>query len=161
MLVRDPEQHASVSLHGRHPADLRRDDDHPHRRRRHADRHLAAELLRRTLRRGHGLRARQQAADRGRRARRRVGLHPLGQHVEGHEPLVHQRAVRRLRTGAARGRRRDRKRVRCAAPRRKKRRRFSRPPTKSSSFPDTAWPSRRRSTRSANSTTRSASAAST
>ena len=43
---------------------------------------------------------------------------------------------------------------RCAARPPKKRRRFSPRPTRSSSFPATAWPSRRRSTKSANSTTR-------
>ena len=85
-------------------AGLRRADDHPDRRRRHADGHLAAQLLRRTVRRGDGIRAQQQAADHRRRARRGVGLHPVGHHVEGDEPLVHQRAVRRLRPGAGRGR---------------------------------------------------------
>ena len=50
----------------------------------------------------HGIRAGQQAADHRRRARRIVRLHSLDHHVQGHEPLVHQRAVRRLRTGADR-----------------------------------------------------------
>ena len=50
----------------------------------------------------------QQAADHRRGARRRIGLHPLGEHVEGDEPLVHQRALRRLRPGAGRGGRRRR-----------------------------------------------------
>jgi NAD(P) transhydrogenase subunit beta len=50
---------------------------------------------------GHGLRAREQGAHHGRRARRVVGLHPVGHHVQGDEPLVHQRAVRRLRPGGA------------------------------------------------------------
>ena len=60
----------------------------------------------------------QQAADRGRRARRLFRLHPVGQHVEGHEPLLHQRAVRRLWTGAGSGRRRamEARTVRSATP---------------------------------------------
>ena len=47
----------------------------------------------------------QQAADRRRRARRLVGPDPVDHHVQGDEPLVHQRAVRRLRPGAGHGRR--------------------------------------------------------
>ena len=82
---------------------LRRDDDHPHRRRRHADGDLAAEFLRRAFGRRDGVRAGQQAADRRRGARRRLGVHPVGEHVEGDEPLVHQRPVRRVRAGAGRG----------------------------------------------------------
>ena len=50
--------------------------------------------------RGDGLRAGQQAAHHRRRARRLVGLHPVDHHVQGDEPLVHQRAVRRVRPGA-------------------------------------------------------------
>ena len=46
---------------------------------------------------GTGLRARQQAADHRRRARRHLGPDPLDHHVQGDEPLLPQRAVRRLR----------------------------------------------------------------
>ena len=85
-------------------ARLRRAADHPDRRRRHADRDLAAQLVRRPVGGGDGLRARQQAAgDRG-RARRQLGPDPLDHHVPRDEPLVHQRAVRRVRPGAARRR---------------------------------------------------------
>ena len=56
--------------HHRAGAALRRAADHPDRRRRHADRHLDPQLLRRPLGGGDGLRARQQAADHRRRARR-------------------------------------------------------------------------------------------
>ena len=101
-------------------ADLRRAADHPDRRRRHADGDLAAELLRRPVGRGDGLRARQQAADHRRRARRIVRLHPVGHHVQGDEPLVHQRAVRRVRAGAGGQRRRAKRR-----PSRARRRRTS------------------------------------
>ena len=54
----------------------------------------------------HGIRAGQQAADHRRRAGRLVRPDPLDHHVQGHEPLVHQRAVRRLRAGADGARRR-------------------------------------------------------
>ena len=94
---------------------------HPDRRGRHAHRDLAPQLLRGPVRGGDGLRARQQAArDRG-RPRRQLGPHPVDHHVPGHEPLVHQRALRRLRPGAAEGRRRrdatSRARRRRARPR--------------------------------------------
>ena len=52
--------------------------------------------------RGDGVRARQQAADRRRGARRGLGLHPLGEHVEGDEPVVHERPVRGVRARASR-----------------------------------------------------------
>ena len=88
---------------------LRRAAHHAHRRRRHADRDLHPELLRRPFGRGHGLRAQQQAPDHGRRPGRLVRPDPLHHHVQGHEPVVHQRAVRRLRPGPdRRGRRRSR-----------------------------------------------------
>ena len=44
------------------PARVRRHDDRAHRRRGHAHGHLAPQLLRRPFRRGHGIRAQQQAA---------------------------------------------------------------------------------------------------
>ncbi len=54
--------------------------------------------------RGDGLRARQQAADHRRRPRRLLRPDPLDHHVQGDEPLVRQRAVRRVRAGAGRAR---------------------------------------------------------
>ena len=71
----------------------------PDRRRGHADRHLAAELVRRPLGGGDGLRPREQGAHHRGRARRVVGPHPVGHHVPGDEPIVHQRAVRGVRAG--------------------------------------------------------------
>ena len=44
-----------------------------------------------------GICAEQQAADRGRRAGWIVRVHSFDHHVPGHEPVVHQRAVRRVR----------------------------------------------------------------
>ena len=82
-------------------AALRRAADHPDRRRRHADGDRDPQLLRRPLRRGDGLRAGQQAADHRGRAGRLQRPDPRDHHVQGDEPLVHQRAVRRLRPGAA------------------------------------------------------------
>ena len=76
------------------------------------------------VRRAMGFVLEQQAADHRRRARRLLRLHPLGDHVQGDEPLVHQRAVRRVRAGADQRRRARRKRRRCAARPPKKRRRF-------------------------------------
>ena len=76
---------------------VRRPPDSAHRRRGHAHRDRVVELLRRPLRLRHGLRARQQTS----RDRRRSGWlersDSLHHHVQGHEPLVHQRAVRRVR----------------------------------------------------------------
>ena len=84
--------------HLRRPlAALRRAADPAHRRRRHAHRDRAVELLRRPLGLRHGLRARQQPAGHRRRARWLQRPDSLHHHVQGHEPLVHQRAVRRLR----------------------------------------------------------------
>ena len=140
-------------------AAVRRAADHPDRRRRHADRDLDSELLRRPVGRGDGLRARQQAADHRRRARRLQRPDPLDHHVPGDEPLVHQRAVRRVRPGAGRqgaaASRRSTRRKRSKA----RRRSWSRPAWSSSS-PATAWRWPRRSTRSASCTTSSRSAAS-
>ena len=82
---------------------VRRDARDADRRRRHADRDLAAELVRRPGGRGDGLRAREQAADRRRCARRIVGPDPVDHHVPRDEPLVHQRAVRRVRPGRGGG----------------------------------------------------------
>ena len=82
-------------------ARLRRAADHPDRRRRHADGDRDPQLLRRAVRGGDGLRARQQAAHHRRRPRRLQRPDPVDHHVQGDEPLVHQRAVRRVRPGAA------------------------------------------------------------
>src|SRR3954464_7095894 len=60
-----------------------------------------AAIVRGTLRGRDGLRARQQAPDHCRRARRIVGVHPVGHHVQGDEPLVQQRALRCVRAGPA------------------------------------------------------------
>ena len=141
----------AVSVHDSDRAGVRRAADHPDWRRGHADRHLAVERLCRTVGGGHGFRSRQQAADHRGRARRIVGPDPLHHHVEGHEPLVHQRFVRSVRPGAdlGGGGRRSRTGSQCDC--RKKRRPFFRRRTGSSSFRDTAWPWPRRSTRCANS----------
>ena len=85
-------------------ARVRGDAHHPDRRRGHADGDLPPQLLRGPVGRGDGVRARQQAADHRRRARRLLRPHPVGDHVPRDEPLVHQRAVRRLRAGAGDGR---------------------------------------------------------
>ena len=81
-------------------ARLRRLARPPHRRRGHAGRHLAPQLVRGPRLRGDRLRDRQQRPHHRRRARRRVGLHPLDHHEPGDEPLVHERALRRVRRGA-------------------------------------------------------------
>ena len=151
-LVAHPEPVVAVRHHPGAVAGLRRAADHPDRRRRHADGHLAAQLVRRPGGGGDGLRAREQAADHRRRARRVVGPHPVDHHVQGDEPLVHQRAVRRVRPGAGRERRRrgqdrqERHGARRRGPPRERRH-------ASSSCPATAWRWRRRSTACARSTT--------
>ena len=55
-MVYDPSQALVVPVHRVDLAGVRRDDDHPDRRCRHADGDLLAEFLRRTLGRGDGLR---------------------------------------------------------------------------------------------------------
>ena len=74
-----------------HRAGARRAPDHPDRRRRHAGRHLDAELLFGLGGGGHRLHARQSRADHHRRAGRLLGRDPLLHHVQGDEPLVHSR----------------------------------------------------------------------
>ena len=64
-----PHRHLALPDLRRPRAALRRAADHPDRRRRHAHRDRAAELLRRPLGLRHGLRAGQQSADHRRRAR--------------------------------------------------------------------------------------------
>ena len=104
---RPPGTVVAVRHHPGPVAGLRRAADHPDRRRRHADGDLAAERLRRPGGRRDGVRAREQGAHHRRRARRIVGPDPLDHHVPRDEPLVHQRAVRRVRAGP--GRRRGRR----------------------------------------------------
>ena len=130
------------------------------RRRRHADGHFAAERVCRPVGRGDGVRARKQAAHHRRRARRIVGPDPVDHHVPRDEPLVHQRAVRRVRPGA--GGRAERS---SSGPRSRRRPRTSctcsRTRTPWSSSRATAWRSPRRSTACATCATSWPSAAST
>ncbi len=70
-------------------ADLRSSPYYSHRRRGHAHGHLAAQRLRRSLRRGHGIRPRFQAPDHRWRPRWLFRTHPLRDHVEGDEPFVY------------------------------------------------------------------------
>ncbi len=55
------------------------------------------------VRRRDGLRAREQAAHHRGRARRLVGPDPVDHHVPGDEPVLHQRALWRVRSSAGRG----------------------------------------------------------
>ena len=89
---------------------------HPDRRCRHAGRGLDAEQLFRLGGGGDRLHPRQPAADRHGRAGRRVGRDPLLHHVQGDEPLHHQRAARRLRHGQRGGRGRRWRRRRRQGP---------------------------------------------
>ncbi len=98
-------------------AQLRLDAGDADRRRRHAHRDFDLERLCRSVRGGDGIRARQQAADHRRGAGRFVRFDPVDHHVQGHEPLVHECAVRRLRTGADVGRPARRRRPRARRPR--------------------------------------------
>ena len=75
----------------------RRAHHRPHRRRRHAGRDLDAELLFGMGGGRHRLHPRQYRADRHRRAGRLIGRDPLLHHVQGDEPLLHQRDPRRVR----------------------------------------------------------------
>ena len=68
-----------------------------HRRRRHACRHLDAQLVLRVGGSRSRLHARQRPADRRRRARRILRCDPELHHVPCHGPLVHQRHRRRIR----------------------------------------------------------------
>ena len=86
----------------------RRAHHRSHRRRRHAGRDLDAELLFGMGGGRHRLHARQYGADHHRRAGRLVGRDPLLHHVQGDEPLLHQRDPGRVRRrgGGSGGRRR-------------------------------------------------------
>ena len=90
----------------------RRADHRADRRRRHAGRDLDAELLFGMGGGRHRLHARQYGADHHRRAGRLVGRDPLLHHVQGDEPLLHQRDPRRVRRrgGGPGGRRASRSR---------------------------------------------------
>ena len=78
-------------------AAVRRAADHTDRRRGHAHRDRAAEFVCRVVGQRDGICAEQQAADRGRRAGWIVRIYSFDHHVPGHEPVFHQRAVRRVR----------------------------------------------------------------
>ena len=91
----------AFSAHRRVVAPLRRPADHSDRRSRHADGHRHPERLRRALGGGDGLRPGQQAPDHGGCARRVERPDPGDHHVQGDEPVVHERPVRGLRPGAA------------------------------------------------------------
>ena len=99
-LTIDP--HAVVGLpdHHRAGAHVRRPADSADRRRGHADRHLVPEFVRGPVGGRDGFRAREQAADCGRRARRRVRVRAVDHHVQGDESIGHQRALRRVRCRA-------------------------------------------------------------
>ena len=96
---------------------------HPHRRRRHAGGHLAAQLLLGPRRRDDRLRAAATTCSSSAGSLvGRVGPHPHQDHVQGHEPLAGQRALRRLRRADGERRRRQARvhqRHVAAAPRRR------------------------------------------
>ena len=89
--------HGALLAHRAAVAGARRADHRPDRRRRHAGRHLDAELLFGLGGGRHRLHARQPRADHHRRAGRLVGRDPLLHHVQGHEPLLPVGDSRRLR----------------------------------------------------------------
>ncbi len=91
----------------RRPA-LRRHDGAAHRRRRHAGRHLAAQLVHRHGRGNGRLRHRQPGTDHRRRSRRRLGRDPDQAHGRRHESVDRQHHGRWLRWWRRRcGRRRS------------------------------------------------------
>ena len=97
-----------------HRAGARRAADHPDRRRRHAGRHLDAELLFGLGGGGHRLHARQSGADHHRRAGRLLGRDSVLHHVQGHEPLVHSRSSSAASAARSRVRRAPRTRGRSS-----------------------------------------------
>ena len=154
ILVIHPEQTRLFPAMISDSAVLWRDAGHPHRRGGHADGDLAVQFLRRTFRRGHGLCAEQQAADHRRGAGWFIGFHPFRDHVEGHEPFVHECVVRRVRANSSGRQQARRKRRRCAAPLQKRPPEFLPRQVKWSSFPATGWRWRKRNIRYANFTIR-------
>ena len=110
-LVYNPGSDPSLSRDGGNRAGVWHHAGDPDRRRGHADGHLAVELVRRIVGCSHGFRSQQQVADHRRRTRRLFRFHPFRDHVEGDEPVVHQRSVRGLRASCSRSggcRKRDR-----------------------------------------------------
>ena len=89
----------------------RRDLRAPHRRRRRAGAHLAAQLVHRPGRGRIGLRARQRPPDRGRDPGRCLGHHPHPPDELRHGPLAAQHPLQRLRLGDHGHRRRGGRRV--------------------------------------------------
>ena len=103
----------------------------------------------------HGFRRRQQVADHRRRARRIFRPDSLDHHVEGDEPVVHERALRRVRPGTSRG---GSGRGDANRPQRKRGRSGTDPEhraVRGHHSRATEWRLRRRSTRFVNSSTRS------
>src|SRR5208337_112899 len=96
-------KNVSVSVHDRDSAGVRRNDDYSDWRSRHADGDFAVEFLCGIISGGNGICAAEQTADYRRGAGRSVGLYPFGEHVEGDEPVVHERAVWRVWTGTGEG----------------------------------------------------------
>ncbi len=94
-----PKPHVSVSRADRAGARVRRAPRAADRRRRHAHGHLPAELVCRPRGCGDGLRHGEQAAHHRGGARRGIRPDSVDRDVQGDEPLVHQRAVRRVRSG--------------------------------------------------------------
>ena len=138
-------RHVFLLWHGCPRIPLRRHAGDPDWIGGHAGGDVAVEQLCRVVVGRHGICAGQQHPDHCRHAGWILRFHPLDPDVQGDEPLDHQRSVRRLRRGASRRRRgsnrgdaRDLAGRRCASgwP----------TPARSSSFPATDWPRRRRST---------------
>ena len=145
LLIIDPARPDPVSGAARAGADVRRAAGAADRRRRHADGDFAVELLRRLVGRGDGLRDGEQAAHHRGRARRRVGPDSLDRDVQGDEPVVLATCCS-ARSARCRRRRERWSSARRRPPPRKMRRSCWKTRRASSSFPDTAWPCRRRST---------------
>ena len=112
------------------------------------------EFLRRTFRRGDGLCADSKLLIIAGALDGASGFILSVNHVEGHEPFVHERAVRRRSDKCRRRPPARRKRRRCAAPRPRRPRVFWPRRAKWSSCRATAWPSRKRNIRCANFTIR-------
>ncbi len=83
-------------------AAVRRAADSSDRRWRHADCDRAAEFLRGRCLRGHGIRSGESVVDHRGRGERIIGIYSVGDHVQRHESIFRQRALRRVRAGAGR-----------------------------------------------------------